>query len=286
VAQLPRLHFISALRLEESKMLRRSAWAVILLTACAATAWASTITQPTSSNLVFLDAAVGLAFVAAAAGGGGPLADRAWMVAVGLAWPLGVLPAARSLHSAFLLIALAAFPTGRLRRPWQFVVAILAITVGLQLVDQQWTAASFAFCAVGCAFAWQRRRMSTPYGALSAIGVSGVLGTAWFMARFRPEQFRPSEALVAYEVVLDLIAVGYVIAVREAARRRVALEDRLVADTGPTGVRGLEQVLRDVLHDPDLRIVTAGSKSDIAGARVLNVADNSSQVAQVVHRSS
>jgi hypothetical protein len=34
-------------------------------------------------------------------------------------------------------------------------------------------------------------------------------------------------------------------------RRRAALEDQLVADAGPTGVLGLELVLRDVLHDPD-----------------------------------
>ena len=244
------------------------------------------ITQPTSSDLAFLDAAVGLAFVAAAAASGGPLAQRGWMVAVGLAWPIGVLPAARSLHSALLLVALAAFPTGRLRRPWQFAVAILAIMVGLQLFDQLAIPASFAVCALGCALAWQKRRISTPYAALSAAGVSGVISTAWFMARFRPQQFRPSEALLAYEVVLVLIAGGFALAVRAAASRRAALEDQLVADAGPTGVLGLELVLRDVFHDPDLRIVRAGTQSDISGARVLNVADNSIQVAQVVHRSS
>ena len=286
MAQLRRLPFSWAPRLEESKILRRSAWAGIVLTACVATAWASTITQPTSSNLVFLDAAVGLAFVAAAAASGGPLAQRGWIVAVGLAWPLGVLPAARSFHSALLLVALAAFPTGRLRRPWQFAVAILAIMVGLQFFDQLAIPASFAVCALGCALAWQKRRISTPYAALSAVGVSGVISTAWFMSRFRPQQFRPSEALLAYEVVLVLIAVGFALAVRAAASRRAALEDQLVADAGPTGVPGLELVLRDVLHDPDLRIVAAGTQSDIPAARVLNVADNSIQVAQVVHRSS
>lgn len=285
MANLPG-HSAAWTRRLHSKRFTRSAWVVILLVAGAATAWASTITQPTSSDLAFLDAAVGLAFVAAAAASGGPLAQRGWMVAVGLAWPIGVLPAARSLHSALLLVALAAFPTGRLRRPWQFAVAILAIMVGLQFFDQLAIPASFAVCALGCALAWQKRRISTPYAALSAVGVSGVISTAWFMARFRPQQFRPSEALLAYEVVLVLIAVGFALAVRAAASRRAALEDQLVADAGPTGVLGLELVLRDVLHDPDLRIVTAGTQSDIPGARVLNVADNSIQVAQVVHRSS
>ena len=285
VANLPG-HLVAWTRRLHSKRFTRSAWVVILLVAGAATAWASTITQPTSSDLAFLDAAVGLAFVAAAAASGGPLAQRGWMVAVGLAWPIGVLPAARSLHSALLLVALAAFPTGRLRRPWQFAVAILAIMVGLQFFDQLAIPASFAVCALGCALAWQKRRISTPYAALSAVGVSGVISTAWFMARFRPQQFRPSEALLAHEVVLVLIAVGFALAVRAVASRRAALEDQLVADAGPTGVPGLELVLRDVLHDPDLRIVAAGTQSDIPAARVLNVADNSIQVAQVVHRSS
>jgi signal transduction histidine kinase len=252
----------------------------------AATVWASAIAQPTSSNLVFLDAAVGLTFVAAAAASGGPLTERGWMVAVGMAWPLGVLPAARSLHSALLLVALAAFPSGRVRRPWQFAVGILAIMVGLQALDQLGTAASFACCTVGCAVAWRRHQVSTPYAALAAMGISSVLGTAWFLARYRPEQFRPSEALLAYEIVLVLIAVGYAIAARADVRRRAALEDQLVADAGPTGVRGLEVVLRDVLHDPKLRILPAGGRPDVAGARILSVADGSAPVAELIHNSS
>jgi signal transduction histidine kinase len=264
----------------------RLAWVVVVLMVSAATVWASAIAQPTSSNLVFLDAAVGLTFVAAAAASGGPLTERGWMVAVGMAWPLGVLPAARSLHSALLLVALAAFPSGRIRRPWQFVIAILAVLLGLQLFDQLATAASFAFCALGSALAWRKRRVSTPYAALSAMGISGVLSAAWFLARYRPEQFRPSEALLVYEIVLVLIAVGYAIAARADARRREALEDRLVADAGPTGVRGLEVVLRDVLHDPRLRILPAGARPDAAGARILSVADGSAPVAEVVHNAS
>ncbi len=212
------------------KAFNRSAWVVVVFVASAVTVWASTIAQPTTSNLVLLDAAVGLAFVAAAAASGGPNAERGWMVAVGVAWPLGVLPAARSLHSALLLVALVAFPAGRVRRPWQFAVGILAIMVGLQALDQLGTAASFACCTVGCAVAWRRHQVSTPYAALSAMGIFGVLSAAWFLARYRPEQFRPSQALLAYEIVLVLIAVGYAIAARADARRRAALEDRLVAD--------------------------------------------------------
>jgi signal transduction histidine kinase len=285
VAQLGR-HISTRAHWLQSKLPHRLAWAVIFLVTCVSTAWATSITQPTRSNLAFLDAAVGLAFVAAAAASGGPLAQRGWMVAVGLAWPLGVLPAARSLHSALLLVALAAFPTGRLRRPWQFVAAILAIMVGLQALDQLGTAASFACCTVGCAVAWRRHQVSTPYAALSAMGISSVLSAAWFLARYRPEQFRPSEALLAYEIVLVLIAVGYAIAARADVRRRAALEDRLVADAGPTGVRGLEVVLRGVLHDPKLRILPAGARPDVEGGRILSVADGSAPVAELIHNSS
>ena len=271
-------------RRPHSKRFTRSAWVVSLLVAGAATVWASAITQPTSSNLVLLDAAVGLAFVAAAATSGGPLAQRGWMVAVGLTWPLGVLPAARSLHSALLLMALAAYPTGRIRRPWQFLVALLAILLGLQLFDQRATAASFAVCALGSALAWRKRRVSTPYAAISATAISGLLSTAWFLARYRPEQFRPSEALLAYESVLVLIAVGYAIAVRVDTRRRTALEDRLIADAGPAGVHGLESVLRDVLHDPQLRILPPEARRpEIAGARIVTVGDDSNPVARVLH---
>jgi signal transduction histidine kinase len=282
VAKLPG-HIAARARRPHSKRFTRSAWVVSLLVAGAATAWASTITQPTSSNLVLLDAAVGLAFVAAAATSGGPLAQRGWMVAVGLAWPLGVLPAARSFQSALLLMALVAYPTGRIRRPWQFIVAILAILLGLQLFDQRATAASFAFCALGSALAWRKRRVSTPYAAISATAISGVLSTAWFLARYRPEQFRPSEALLAYESVLVLIAVGYTIAVRADTRRRTALEDRLIADAGPAGVHGLESVLRDALHDPQLRILPPEARPEVAGARIVTVGDDSNPVARVLH---
>jgi signal transduction histidine kinase len=285
VAKLPGKISAWARRLGRERF-TRLAWVVVVLMASVATAWASTIAQPTSSNLVFLDAAVGLTFVAAAAASDGPLIERGWMVAVGLAWPLGVLPVARSLHSALLLVALAAFPSGRIRRPWQFVIAILAILLGLQLLDQLATAASFAFCALGSALAWQKRRVSTPYAAISATAISGVLSTAWFLARYRPEQFRPSEALLAYEVVLVLIAVGYAIAVRADARRRTALEDRLVADAGPTGIHGLESVLQEVLHDPQLRILPPEARPVVAGARILTVGDDSNPVAQVLHNAS
>jgi signal transduction histidine kinase len=73
------------------------------------------------------------------------------------------------------------------------------------------------------------------------------------------------------------------LAARADARRRTALEDRLVADAGPTGVTGLEAVLRDVLHDPQLRILPPDSRPEVAGIRILTVSDGSNPVAQVVH---
>jgi hypothetical protein len=173
VANLPG-HSAAWTRRLHSKRFTRSAWVVILLVAGAATAWASTITQPTSSDLAFLDAAVaGLrggcsskwrsACAASVDGRGGtglaiqccrlrgPCTRRfSW-------WRRGIL-------------------TGRLRRPWQFVVAI----------SRSWSDCNYSISAIAAALLsapWGVRRLASadqpPYAALSAVGVSGVISTAW-----------------------------------------------------------------------------------------------------------
>ena len=255
-----------------------------MATACLVSAWSAGIAQPTSSNLIFLDVAVGPVFVAAAAASRGPAAQRAWFVAVGLAWPLGVLAPTRSLHAALLLVALAVFPSGRIRRAWQLVVAGSAVIVGLQLLDQLATAVAFAGCALGSALARRRRSVGTLYPALSALAVSGVLATLWYLSRYQPDRFRPGWAVVAYEAVLVLVAVGSVVATRADARRRAALADRLVADSSLSGLSGLETLLGEVVHDPELRILTGRNRRPAPGRMILTVADDSTESAQVVHR--
>lgn len=271
-------------RLRESWPARRLTWIFVVAAACLISAWSAGIAQPTSSRLIFLDVGVGLIFVAAAAPSRGPAAQRAWFVAVGLAWPLGVLAPTRSLHAALLLVALAVFPSGRIRRAWQVVVAGVAVIVGLQLSDQLAVAAAFACCALGSGLARRRRQVGTPYAALSALGVSGVLATSWCLARFQPDRFRPSAAVVAYEAVLVLVAVAYVVVQGVDTRRRTALADRLVANTSLSGLSGLETLLGEVLHDPELRILTGRHRPPPAGKLVLTIVDDSTVAAQVVHR--
>jgi hypothetical protein len=66
--------------------------------------------------LTAMDVAVGLAFVAAGVAAKGSLRERALMAAVGPAWLAGsFLVGARSLHQAVLVVALVAFPAGRVR---------------------------------------------------------------------------------------------------------------------------------------------------------------------------
>ena len=84
--------------------------------------------------LTAMDVAVGLAFVAAGVAARGPLGERALMAAVGPAWLAGsFLVGARSLHQAVLVVALVAFPAGRVRGAASWVLVGLAGLAALGL---------------------------------------------------------------------------------------------------------------------------------------------------------
>ena len=77
--------------------------------------------------LTAVDVVVGLAFVAAGVAARGPLRERALMAAVGPAWLAGsFLVWARSFHQAVLVVALVAFPAGRVRGIVSWVLVSLA----------------------------------------------------------------------------------------------------------------------------------------------------------------
>ena len=81
--------------------------------------------------LTAMDVAVGLAFVAAGAAAGVPLPERVLVAAAGPAWLAGsFLPAARSLHQLVLAVALAAFPSGRVRGSASWLLVGLAGRLG------------------------------------------------------------------------------------------------------------------------------------------------------------
>jgi hypothetical protein len=102
-----------------------------------------------SAWLIVLDVATGMAFVVAAALAPGSHAERGLMAAVGLAWlTASFLPAARSVHQAVLVVALIAFPAGRVRGSSRWLVVGLAVPVAIGLLPQIAVAALFAVVAL------------------------------------------------------------------------------------------------------------------------------------------
>lgn len=112
--------------------------------------------------LTAMDVAVGLAFVAAGVAAKGSLRERALMAAVGPAWLAGsFLVGARSLHQAVLVVALVAFPAGRVRGIASWVLVGLAGLAALGLLPQLGVAALFAGIA---AAELGRARSAAPTG--------------------------------------------------------------------------------------------------------------------------
>src|SRR3954453_20016005 len=110
---------------------------------CRVNAGQSPAHRPTSGNrrgtlssvpepLLVLDPLVGLTFLAVGlATRRAAAAMRAWWAAVGVAWLLGAVPELRVLHQGLLLVALVAFPSGRLSGPARLGFGGVAVLVGV-----------------------------------------------------------------------------------------------------------------------------------------------------------
>lgn len=246
-------------------------------------AWAA------GSGLSWLDAldwAIAAVFVFAAVGSRGQIAHRLWYAAVSATWLFGAIPELRPLHQAVLLAALAVFPQGWVRRPhpWQWLVLFLALPLAFGLFGQAWAGMVFLVCALGAAGA-ARRRAGGWYPPLAAAGVGATLLLSWTWSRLRPQSFDPIEALIAYELVLLVVAVTYPLGMAGERRRRATLADRLLADVPDSGLAGLETVLRGALRDPGLRIALATHPSPARDAgHVLDVMDDGVLIATVTGR--
>ena len=147
--------------------------------------------------LIALDVIVGLVFVVAAWWALGPATERWLMAGVGLAWLAGSsVPMAGSLHQTVLLIALVAFPNGRLRRWPARAVAVLALPVAVGVVTQAGVAALFA--AGGLCVVLDRRRITIgrTYPALACGGVVAALGSAWAVGQVLPEVADPTSSRI------------------------------------------------------------------------------------------
>jgi signal transduction histidine kinase len=249
--------------------------------------------------LTAMDVAVGLAFVAAGVAARGPLPERALIAAVGPAWLAGsFLVGARSLHQAVLVVALVAFPAGRVRGIVSWVLVGLAGLVAVGLVPQLGVAALFAGIAAVVLARWRADAAAAWYPTAAAAAVAAVLGWVWWIEHLRAGTFDATVVLLGYELVLLLVAAGFPLAAAAVLWGRARLADPLLSEGQVAGLDGLAAVLGDALGDPDLRIYrwhdpdagfVDGRGQRVAGRgdrRWLAVDGPGGPVAVVAHRSS
>jgi signal transduction histidine kinase len=249
--------------------------------------------------LTAMDVAVGLAFVAAGVAARGPLPERVLVAAVGPAWLAGsFLVGARSLHQAVLVVALVAFPAGRVRGIAAWVLVGLAGLAALGLVPQLGVAALFAGIAAVVLARWRAGPAAAWYPAVAAAAIAAVLAWVWWIAHRRTGTFDATVILVGYELVLLLVAGCFPLAAAAVLRARARLADPLLSEGQLVGLDGLAVVLGDVLGDPDLRVYrwreleaayVDGRGQRVAGPgdrRWLAVDGPNGPVAVVAHRSS
>ncbi|HEX7171291.1 MAG TPA: ATP-binding protein [Candidatus Limnocylindria bacterium] len=205
-----------------------------------------------NSWLVVLDVAVGLALVAGALFAPGSWPMRVLVGLVGLAWLAGsVVGAALLVHQGFLLVALITFPRGRPQGTEAWITLLVAVPVAVALVPQWLVALLFAAVAIRAVL----RRSSLPaaYPFAAAGGVSLALGGSWLARTVDPFGYDPVVALVAYAVVLLLVAIGFPVALR-ATEDRSDLKQRVLQEEGLTGLAGLQAMLGDALGDRSIRM--------------------------------
>ena len=249
--------------------------------------------------LTAVDVAVGLAFVAAGVAARGPLPERALIAAVGPAWLAGsFLVGARSLHQAVLVVALVAFPAGRVRGIVSWVLVGLAGLAALGLLPQLGVAALFAGIAAAMLARWRADPAAAWYPVAAAAAIAAVLAWVWWIAHRRTGTFDATVILLSYELVLLLVACSFPLGAAAVLQKRARLADPLLSEGQLAGLDGLAVVLGDVLGDPDLRVfrwqVADAMFVDGRGQRVAGRGDRrwlavdgpNGPVAVVAHRSS
>jgi hypothetical protein len=229
-----------------------------------------------------IDVAVGVAFVLAGLASPGPAASRLTLAAVGPAWLLGsVLPGARTLHQAVLLLAIVAYRPAR-RQAW--IAAWLAVAIAITLLPISQLLVAVLFLAAGLATETRPSRRSLFPPAAGTVLAATVAALWWDTRRF--DGLDPAVRLILYEVVLVAVAVAWPFTRAGEQRARARLPDLLVERAPLTGIAGLADVLRRTLGDPTLSVdVLPTQRAPAAGSRVLLVEEQGVPVAEVHHRS-
>lgn len=222
--------------------------ATCVATILAAGADADTFRGQPSSTV--MDLSVGVAFPIAAVAAHGALLERVLFSAVGVAWLAGSsLGWAQVLHQAVLLVALPAFPSGRIRGPAQWAIAAVAVAVAAERVPQLGVVALFAVAAV-VVVVDRRGFAGAAYPAVAGIAVSSVVWYSWWNLHQPDHAPHP----LVYQIALLAVALGFPMASRASIRYRRRLADRVLGEQPLGGLSGLQVLLGRVLGDDALSI--------------------------------
>ena len=232
-----------------------------------------------------VDVAVGVALVGAGVAAVGSVVPRLLLAGAGAAWLLAsTIPAARLLHLAVLLVALAAYPRGLRKGPLSWGVVVFAGLIGLQLLPQGAVAAALAAAALVLLLEAGRGRGPGLYAPVAVAALAGAVALSWAAHRFRLGHLDPPTALLVYEATLLLVAAGFVSATRTGGRPTDVLTDQLLSHE-QVGLSGLTAALRLALRDPTLQVRLVPEPFGVTdpGGRQMPVADELGAPVAVVH---
>jgi signal transduction histidine kinase len=154
------------------------------------------------------------------------------------------------LHQGVLLLALVAFPVGRLAGVLPRLVAIAGAVVAVGVIPQLGVAALFGVACGLASVRDQGRGAARAYPVAASASVAAVLVFSWWAVH----NSSPASPLLVYEAVLFAVALGFPVAIWALAGARGRLADEVLGDVRYDGVQGLRLVLADVLKDPNLQI--------------------------------
>jgi len=242
-----------------------------------------------STGLTVLDLVVGAAFLLAAAVARGDTMERVQFGAIGPAWLAGSLSvSALSLHQGVLLLALAAFPTGRPIGVVRWALVACAALVVLEVVPQLGVAALFCLVAVVALVSGDAEPADRAFPAAAGAAVAASLIYSWWNVR---QPSHPS-SLVVYGSTLVGVAIAFPVACHFVRSSRARLADRVIGDARLVGLPGLRLVLAEIVKDPRLMLDVwdpetcsyanvEGGSCGAAEALVLSVTDHGEPLARV-----
>jgi hypothetical protein len=151
-------------------------------------------------------------------------------------------------------VALLDFPTGRIRSALSWALVAAAALAALGLLSQLGLAALFAAVGVRASVRQHRWHATRRYVPLAAVALAALFGVAGSIARWWPHAYNTRVTLIAYEVVLLLVALGFPAAAWRVIRARTIAVHRPLLATELEGIEGLAPLLGRALADPELRI--------------------------------